>query len=69
MPAILDERTAEDWMNPNETEPKNLKSVLTPAPKERLVITSASPLVNSVKNDGPELLDVQIGLAQQLRLI
>ena len=56
-------------MNPNETEPKNLKSVLTPAPKERLVITSASPLVNSVKNDGPELLDVQIGLAQQLRLI
>jgi len=69
MPAILDERAAEDWMNPNETEPKNLKSLLTPAPKERLVITPASPLVNSVKNDGPELLDVQIGLAQQLRLI
>jgi putative SOS response-associated peptidase YedK len=69
MPAIPDERAAENWMNPNETDPKTLKSVLTPAPEEKLVISSASPLVNSIKNDGPELLDVQIGLGQQLRLI
>ena len=57
MPVILDERAAEDWMNPKESEPRRLKSFLSPAAEERLVITPASPLVNSVKNDGPELLD------------
>ena len=69
MPVILDERAAEDWMNPNETEPKNLTSLLTPASEEQLVITPASPLVNSVKNEGPELLDVPVATGQQLRLI
>ena len=69
MPVVLDERAAEDWMNANETEPRNLKTLLTPATEEKLVITPASPLVNSVKNDGPELLDVQIAPGRQLRLI
>jgi putative SOS response-associated peptidase YedK len=69
MPVILDERTAEDWMNRNETEPRRLKGLLVPASEEKLVITPASPLVNSVKNDGPELLDHQVGPGRQLRLI
>ena len=69
MPVILDERTAEDWMNRNEAEPRRLKGLLVPAPEERLLITPASPLVNSVKNDGPELLDHQVGPGRQLRLI
>ena len=69
MPVILGERAAEDWMNPNETEPKNLKTLLTPALQGKLVITPASPLVNSVKNDGPELLDVQAAPGRQMRLI
>jgi putative SOS response-associated peptidase YedK len=56
MPAILDERAAEDWLNPNENNPLRLKALLRPAPDDRLVLSRASPLVNSVKNDGPELL-------------
>ena len=69
MPVILDESAAEDWMNRNETEPRRLKRLLLPAPEETLVITPASPLVNSVKNDGPELLDAQAAPGRQMRLI
>src|SRR5262249_40216840 len=69
MPVILHERRAEDWMNWNETEPSRLKGLLAPAREEKLVIAPASPLVNSVKNDGPELLDAQAALGGQLRLI
>lgn len=60
---------AEDWMNPNEAQPKRLKSLLLPALEEVLLITPASHLVNSVKNDGPELLNNQIAQGQQLRLV
>jgi putative SOS response-associated peptidase YedK len=56
MPVILSDRAADDWMNPNETDPPSLKRLLVPAPDDLLAITPASPLVNSVKNDGPELL-------------
>jgi hypothetical protein len=37
-----------DWMNWREPDPLSLK---------RLVVRPASPLVNNVKNDGPELLE------------
>jgi len=56
MPVILDERAAEDWMNPRERDLLQLKALLKPAPDEDLVLSPASSLVNSVKNDGPELL-------------
>lgn len=69
MPVILNEQAAEDWMNPNEAQPRNFKSLFVPTSEEKLVITPASPLVNSVKNDGPELLDDQIAPGRQLLLI
>jgi putative SOS response-associated peptidase YedK len=56
-------------MNQNETEPSRLKGLLAPALEEKLSITPASPLVNSVKNDGPELLDGKFASGRQLRLI
>jgi putative SOS response-associated peptidase YedK len=56
MPVILDERAAEDWMNPRERYPLTLKRLLVPAPLDLLAIQTASPLVNSVKNEGPTLL-------------
>jgi putative SOS response-associated peptidase YedK len=56
MPVILDQGAAEDWMNPREGDPLSLKRLLVPAPSDLLVMTPASPLANSVKNDGPELL-------------
>jgi putative SOS response-associated peptidase YedK len=56
MPVLLDERRADDWMNALERYPISLKRLLVPAPDDSLIGTPASPLVNSVKNDAPELL-------------
>jgi len=58
MPVILSDRDADDWMNPNEGDPPALKRLLVPPPDDLLEVTPASPLVNSVKNEGPELLHV-----------
>ena len=57
MPVVLDERAAEDWMNPREHDPVSLKRLLVPAPRDVLVMRPASPLVNGVKNEGPALLE------------
>jgi putative SOS response-associated peptidase YedK len=59
MPVILDEGGAEDWMNPREKEPLSLKRLLAPAPADLLVMKPTSLLANSVKNEGPELLQVE----------
>src|ERR1035437_5051102 len=56
MPVILDNRAADDWMNPTEADPLSLKRLLIPAADDVLIAQPASPLANSVKNDGPELL-------------
>lgn len=69
MPVVLDERAAEDWMNPREHDPQSLQRLLLPAPADLLEMRPASPLVNSVKNDGPELLQPGTALNQQLRLL
>jgi putative SOS response-associated peptidase YedK len=57
MPVILDEAGAADWMNLREPDPRSLKRLLAPAADDLLVVRPASPLVNSVKNEGPELLE------------
>ena len=57
MPVILDETDAADWMNLREPGPHSLKRLLVPAPDDLLVVRPASPLVNSVKNEGSELLE------------
>jgi putative SOS response-associated peptidase YedK len=56
MPVILAERAADDWMNPGEADPLSLKTLLIPAADDLLLAQPASPLANSVRNDGPELL-------------
>jgi hypothetical protein len=60
MPVVLDERAAEDWMNPLERDPLSLKRLLVPVANDLLAIRPASPLVNSVKNEGPALLEVGV---------
>jgi len=57
MLVILDEAGAADWMNLREPHPLSLKRLLAPAPDDLLVVRPASLLVNSVKNEGPELLE------------
>ena len=56
MAVILSDRDAEHWMNPREKAPLSLKQLLIPAPESLVVIQPVSPLVNSGKNEGPELL-------------
>jgi putative SOS response-associated peptidase YedK len=58
MPAVLAERAAEDWMNPREQDPLSMRRLLVPASSDLLSVRPASPLVNSVKNEGPALLEV-----------
>lgn len=57
MPVILDEAGAADWMNLREPDPLSLKRLLRPAADDLLRIRPASPLVNNVRNEGPELLE------------
>jgi len=40
MPMVLDERSAEDWMNPREGDPLSLKRLLVPAPPDLLAIAT-----------------------------
>ncbi len=40
-----------------ERDPLSLKRLLVPAPHDLLVMQPASSLVNSVKNEGPALLE------------
>jgi putative SOS response-associated peptidase YedK len=58
MPVVLSDRTAEDWMNPREQDPLSLKRLLVPASAGLLEMRPASPLVNSVKNEGRALLEL-----------
>lgn len=55
-PVILSDRDADDWMNPREADPLALKRMLVAAAEDLLEMQPASPLVNSVRNKGPELL-------------
>lgn len=57
MPVVLDDRAAEDWMNPREPDPLSLKRLLVPASSDLFTVRPASPLVNGVKNEGPALLE------------
>jgi putative SOS response-associated peptidase YedK len=57
MPVILDEAGAADWMNARAPDAIARKRLLVPAPDDLLAVRPASPLVNSVKNEGPELLE------------
>ena len=63
LPVILSDQDADDWMNPREKAPLSLKPLLIP-PEALLLVQPASPLVNSVKNKGPELLASR-GIKQQ----
>lgn len=56
MPVILPPQAWDAWLDPSCTDPELLKSLLLPAPDDLLVIRPADPRVNSVRNNGPELL-------------
>jgi putative SOS response-associated peptidase YedK len=60
MPVILDNSSEEDWLDPETHERKALEEILQPCPNEWLTVVEVSPLVNSAKNDSPELLQPSV---------
>lgn len=65
MPVILTRDMEEDWLNPDNTGLPELKRVLQPYPPEQMELFEVSSLVNSPKNNSPEILEP----VRQLNLI
>lgn len=63
MPVVLDREVWAAWLDPAERDVAFLTTLLTPAPDDLLDVRDASRLVNDVRNDGPELLDVAAAAA------
>jgi putative SOS response-associated peptidase YedK len=56
MPVILPRAAEAAWLDP-DLDPAAVDALLVPYPAEAMHAAEASMLVNSAKNDGPELLD------------
>ncbi|OIJ22224.1 hypothetical protein BKP45_06030 [Anaerobacillus alkalidiazotrophicus] len=56
MPVILPEDTYEMWLNPDVNDTDLLKSLLIPYPADKMSSYKVLTLVNSPKNDHPEIL-------------
>lgn len=56
MPVILRQEDEAAWLNPDETEPERLLSLLAPYPAEEMDAYPVSRLVNVPRNDRPEVL-------------
>jgi putative SOS response-associated peptidase YedK len=57
MPAILEKKDEEEWLNPDETEPDQLVKLLHPYPTNEMDAYPVSRLVNSPKNDTKEVIE------------
>ena len=56
MPVILSSEAERMWLDATVLDQKTLLSLLTPFPAGSMEVRPVSTLVNSVKNDGPELV-------------
>lgn len=62
MPLLVEPERYADWLDPTRSDPDDLRSLLVPAAPGRLEAYPVSTAVNSVRNNGPELvapLDVE----------
>ncbi|QNN51931.1 SOS response-associated peptidase [Nocardioides mesophilus] len=57
MPMLVEPERYADWLDPTVSDPEQLKSLLVPAAPGRLEAYPVSTEVNSVRNNGPELLE------------
>jgi putative SOS response-associated peptidase YedK len=57
MPVILPEDVWDTWLDPTNTDTAALSKLLVPYPAELLEAYPVDTMVNSVQNDGPELID------------
>jgi putative SOS response-associated peptidase YedK len=56
MPVILDSKDESAWLNPENEDLEQLKKLLKPCPSKMLATHCISKLVNSPKNNRPEVL-------------
>lgn len=56
MPVMVPASSWDDWLDP-DTDSQALATLLVPAPDDFLVLRPISNAVNSVRNNGPELLE------------
>lgn len=56
MPVILSGAAVDTWLDPDVAEPAQVESLLVPLPDGALKRTSVSPLVNSVRHEGPDCI-------------
>lgn len=56
MPVVLDGAALEAWLDPALTDAAAVLPLLAPCPDDALTIRPVAPLVNNVRNDGPELI-------------
>src|SRR5262249_42624512 len=56
MPVILDRRDEDSWLDPEVHEQAELQKFLKPCPSDWLTATEISSLLNSAKNNAPEVL-------------
>lgn len=56
MPVVLPPERWEEWLDPSNQDLEGLRGLLSPAPNDLLALHPVSNKVNSVRNDGPDLL-------------
>ena len=57
MPMVIDRASWTDWLDPGNTDVADLRALLAPAATTGLINYPVAPLVNSVRNNGPELIE------------
>ena len=57
MPVILEPRDWKRWLDTTNTDLGELEGLLQPAPDDELELYPVRPLVNNVRNEGPELIE------------
>ena len=57
MPVILEAADWARWLDPSTQDLAELEPLLAPAPEAELVLYPVKPLVNNVRNNGPELIE------------
>jgi putative SOS response-associated peptidase YedK len=57
MPVVIDPGHWQQWLDPELTDPDGVRALLQPHEPGRFVTLPVSTRVNSVRNNGPELLE------------
>ncbi len=65
MPVILERDAWWHWLDPAESDLAFLQSLLEPAPDDSLALYPVSTRVNSVRNNGPELIEPLVSAAAE----